>query len=157
MRKTPESVNAAKESDVGSELRDGLVQMSFAVMAILNRVGAQHELSMTQLRVLGILADRQPKMIELADFLGLDRSSVSGLIDRAVNRGLVERISSPDDGRSVHVSLTTGGRLLAHEVGEEVRQSVAKMVRQLTPAEQRRLGHLLDHMRGVESLVADTN
>ena len=90
---------------VDDHLRDGLVQVSFAVTAVLSRVAAEHDLSLTQLRVLGILRDRKPTMAELANYLGLERSTVSGLVDRAVQRGLVEKNTDPSDGRSVRVSL----------------------------------------------------
>src|ERR1700751_1075505 len=83
------------------ELRDGLVQVSFAVTAVLSRVAAEQDLSLTQLRVLGILRDREPTMAELATYLGLERSTVSGLIDRAVQRGLVQKTADSADGRSV--------------------------------------------------------
>src|SRR3954452_9468264 len=91
------------------DVMDGLVQVSFTVIALLSQAAAAHDLSLTQLRVLAILRDRQPKMAELASHLGLDRSSVSGLIDRAGGRGLVRREPSGDDGRAVRVSLTTEG------------------------------------------------
>ena len=73
------------------DLQDALVQMSFGLMAVLTEVAAEHDLSLTQLRVLGILRDREPTMAELATFTGLERSTVSGLIDRAAQRGLVVR------------------------------------------------------------------
>jgi len=38
---------------------------------VLNRIGTEHDLSLTQLRVLGILRDRRVKMSELAGYLGL--------------------------------------------------------------------------------------
>ena len=66
------------------ELRDALAQISFALMAVLTEVAAEHDLSLTQLRVLGILRDREPTMADLAAFTGLERSTVSGLIDRAL-------------------------------------------------------------------------
>src|ERR1700744_206949 len=91
--------------DAVDELRDSLVQVSFAVVAVLSRVAAEHDLSLTQLRVLGILRDREPTMAELATYLGLERSTVSGLIDRAVGRGLVQKTSDRGAGRSVRVSL----------------------------------------------------
>lgn len=77
------------------DLRDGLVQTSFTVIAALSRVAADQDLSLTQLRMLGILRDREPAMAELATYLGLERSTVSGLIDRAVARGLVRRPPMP--------------------------------------------------------------
>ena len=69
--------------------------MSFALMAVLTEVAAEHDLSLTQLRVLGILRDREPTMADLATFTGLERSTISGLIDRAAQRGLVDQDRRP--------------------------------------------------------------
>lgn len=89
-----------------SELTGGLVQVSCTVIARLSQVAAAHDLSLTRLRVPASLRDREPKMAEIAARLGLERSSVSGLIDRAASRGLVRRDASTDDGRVVRVSPT---------------------------------------------------
>lgn len=62
--------------------------------------------SLTQLRLLGVLRDRRPRMTELAAFLGLDKSTLSGLVDRAERRGLVARDKNPQDRRVVDVFLT---------------------------------------------------
>jgi DNA-binding MarR family transcriptional regulator len=136
-------VSAAPDDAVSRELRDGLVQVSFAVIAQLSRVAAEHDLSLTQLRLLAILRDREPKMAELARYLGLEPSSASGLIQRAVDRGLVRRDVSQDDARVARVSLTARGRRLVGELGEEVGGYITPMTRSLTPAEQKRLGALL--------------
>ena len=72
-----------------------LVQVSFVTMAVLSKVGADHDLSLTQLRVLGILRDRRVRMTRLADYLGLEKSTMTGLVDRAVKRGLLERGRTP--------------------------------------------------------------
>src|ERR1700760_2565378 len=92
------------------ELIDALVRSSFEVMAVLSRIGAEHDLSLTQLRVLGILRDRRIRMSELADYLGLDKSTISGLVDRAEKRGLVQRAANEADGRGGGVFLPPGGR-----------------------------------------------
>lgn len=123
---------------------DGLVQVSFAVMAVLSRVAAAHDLSVTQLRVLAILRDREPKMAELAAHLGLEKSSVSGLIDRAVTRGLVRRQAGGDDARSVRVRLTPEGRRLARALTGHVAEALAPVIGTLGPADQRRLAGLLE-------------
>jgi DNA-binding MarR family transcriptional regulator len=127
-------------------LMDGLVQASFAVMAQLTQAAAAHDLSLTQLRALAILRDRTLKMAELATFLGLDRSSVSGLIDRAARRGLVRRDSSSDDGRSVRVSLTPEGRRLARQMTDEIGRLIIPMTRALSAAERERLCVLLHRL-----------
>ena len=99
---------------------DNLVQVSFAVIAELSRTAAEHDLSLTQLRVLAILRDRTPTMTALAEHLGLERSTVSGLIDRAARRGLVRRDAEPGDARAVRVGLSADGHRLAGELTAEI-------------------------------------
>jgi MarR family transcriptional regulator, lower aerobic nicotinate degradation pathway regulator len=125
------------------DLRDNLVQVSFGVIAVLNRVAAEHDLSLTQLRVLGILRDREPAMAELATYLGLERSTVSGLVDRAVQRGLVRKDTDKVDGRSVRVSLTPQARRLEVRVIAEIGELLGPMIGNLNVAEQKRLTALL--------------
>src|SRR5580693_5355348 len=129
-------------------LIDALVRTSFAAMAVLNRIGAEHDLSLTQLRVLGILRDRRVKMSELADYLGLDKSTISGLVDRAEKRGLLQRAPNPADGRAVDVFLTPDGAELAARLSADVRRSLSAVTSELTPADQHRLQTLLERMLG---------
>jgi MarR family transcriptional regulator, lower aerobic nicotinate degradation pathway regulator len=129
--------------DAIEDLRDSLVQVSFAVIAVLSRVAAEHDLSLTQLRVLGILRDREPTMAELAMYLGLERSTVSGLIDRAVQRGLVRKTTDAADGRSVRVSLTTDARRIEKRVIGQIGELMAPLTGRLSSVEQQRLAGLL--------------
>ena len=128
------------------QLIDALVMTSFATMAVLNRIAAEHDLSLTQLRVLAILRDRRVKMSELTNFLGLDKSTVSGLVDRAEKRGLLQRAPNPHDGRGVDVFLSPGGARLAERGVAQVAHSLSPMTSALTPAEGRRLVTLLERM-----------
>jgi DNA-binding MarR family transcriptional regulator len=128
---------------VSADVMDRLVQASFTVIALLSQVAAEHDVSLTQLRVLAILRDREPKMAELATHLGLERSSVSGLIDRAAGRGLVRRETSGDDGRAIRVSLTPDGQRLASLLTDEVASLIAPMTRRLSPGDKKRLSVLL--------------
>jgi len=132
---------------VDEDLRDSLVQVSFAVIAVLSRVAAEQEVSLTQLRVL-ILRDRQPTMAELASYLGLERSTVSGLIDRAVQRGLVQKNADRADARSVRVSLTAQARRLESRIIAEIGELMAPMTDRLNTSEQKRLTDLLAKVLG---------
>ncbi len=127
----------------GTELVDALVQSAFATMAVLTRVAAEHDLSLTQLRVLGILRDRRVRMIDLADVLGLEKSTMSGLVARAEKRGLVQRAPHPGDGRSVDVFLTAAGSELAAQGHAQVTRELAPMTDGLTAAERGRLAAAL--------------
>jgi MarR family transcriptional regulator, lower aerobic nicotinate degradation pathway regulator len=125
------------------DLRDTLVRTSFALMAALTEVAAEHDLSLTQLRVLGILRDREPTMADLATYTGLERSTMSGLIDRATQRGLVAKIPDPTDGRSVRVRLTSQARPLERRITASVSERVTPLLENLSGSEQKRLTALL--------------
>ena len=124
------------------------MQISFALMAVLTEVAAEHDLSLTQLRVLGILRDRKPTMADLATFTGLERSTVSGLIDRAAQRGLVAKTADPHDGRSVRVTLTGPGRSLVPEITAAIGSRIGPLTGQLSTGEQKRLTALLTKALG---------
>lgn len=137
---------SAMPGDISEALLEDLVRTSFAVTAVLNRVAADNDLSLTQLRALAILRDREPTMAQLAEYLGLERSSVSGLMDRAVRRGLVKRATSREDGRSVHVTLTAAGQRLGADLADTVAGLLTPMTSRLSAAEQKRLTALLSGM-----------
>lgn len=128
----------------GYGLVDALVQASFTTMAVLNKAAADHHLSLTQLRVVGILADRRLRVTDLAAYLGLEKSTMSGLIDRAERRGILERLPSETDGRAVDVTLTPAGRALADRIHARVRAGLSPMTGGLTAAERARLRGLLE-------------
>lgn len=115
---------------------DTLVQLSFATQAVLLRIAAQHDLSLVQMRLFGILRDHEPEMLELARYLNLDKSSVTGLVARAERRGLVQRIPSLEDGRVVHVVITLLGRQITDEVAAQVENEVLKLVIGLSEADR---------------------
>jgi DNA-binding MarR family transcriptional regulator len=118
---------------------DAVVQLSFAVQALLGEIAAEHELSITQLRLLGILRDREPAMLDLAHHLNLGKSSVTGLIDRAQRRGLVERVAAPDDGRAIHVRLTAEGRRLTEENAAQAKETLSRLLDALPARDRARL------------------
>jgi DNA-binding MarR family transcriptional regulator len=115
---------------VDPTVADVFVEASFAVIAVVTRVGAEHDLSLTAVRMLGILRDRVLTMAELADYLGLERSTVSGLVDRAERRGLVERARHASDGRSTRVQLTAAGHDLVGVAAAEVARRIAPIIEQ---------------------------
>jgi DNA-binding MarR family transcriptional regulator len=129
-------------------LVDALVQAAFATTAVLNKVGAENDLSLTQMRVLAILRDRRLRMTALADYLGLEKSTMSGLVDRAEKRGLLQRAPSAGDGRAVDVFLSPAGADLAERLYAQVRRSLSPMTGRLAPPAQRRLQALLDQILG---------
>ena len=124
-------------------LLDALAQTSFTVIGIVSGVAVKHDLSLTLLRVAAILRDRELTMSELATYLGLDRSTITGLINRASERGLLERVHNESDKRSHRVTLTEAGLELAKACSYEIARDLAPLTARLNPAEQSRLTKLL--------------
>lgn len=131
-------------SSPGEALADALVPVAFATMAMLNRFGAENDLSLSLIRVLGILWDRRPRMTELADYLGLEKQTMSGLIARAEKRGLVARAPNKEDGRATDVFLTSEGVKLVERL--RAQRPLAPLTEQLSASDQQLLQELLQRM-----------
>jgi len=125
---------------------DGLAQLAFVVHGILERRAADHDLSTTQARLLGVLRDRTPTMNELGKLLGLDKSSVSGLVDRAERRGLVTRVPSTEDRRAVLVSLTDHGRSLMSRAATGFGADVSAMLDVVPPSDRDTLSEIVSRL-----------
>jgi DNA-binding MarR family transcriptional regulator len=124
------------------DLVDALFQLSFLLQARLSRIAAEHDLSVVQVRLLGILRDREPGMLELARHLELEKSSLSGLVDRAEKRGLVERLPSASDRRAATVRVTAQGRRLSRVIAEAVAVEVSALVQALSETDRKHLSAL---------------
>ena len=147
MRYASDMTTSAHPHD-SERLLDALVQTSFEVIGVVSRVAADNELSLTQLRVLAILRDREPTMSELAEHLGVDRSSVSGLVDRATQRGLVTRVRDAVDRRSARVGLTPAGHELARAGAAAIHAGVAPLLGGLGADDGARLADMLEALLG---------
>lgn len=135
----------------GEGLVDALVPTAFVTMAVLNRIGAENDLSLSVIRVLGILRDRRPRMAELADYLGLEKQTMSGLIARAEKRGLVARAPNEEDGRATDVFLTSEGVKLVNRLHSQTQRALASLTGRLSASDQRLLQEMLQRMleRGI--------
>jgi DNA-binding MarR family transcriptional regulator len=128
------------QKDLG--IVDGLVQLSVLVQSVFARAVGTHDLSVLQARLLGVLRDREPTMAELRRLLDLDKSSTTGLVDRAERRGLVRRVEVPEDGRSFRVQLTREGLELARKFVAEVSEQVNAIADHLSVTNRHRLALL---------------
>ena len=100
------------------------------------------DLSMREYDVLYTLSKcREPLRIgELHRHVLLSQPALSRMVDRLVERGLVERCADPSDGRGVRLSLTDTGRDKQREIGRRHARSVARAVTaELSPDELRQL------------------
>jgi len=104
--------------------------------------GIWQDLSMREYDVLYTLAKcpAPQRMSELNRHLLLSQPALSRMVDRLVDRGLVQRQTDPADGRGVLLALTDAGLALQRQIGRRHARGVARaMTQELTPAELRQL------------------
>jgi DNA-binding MarR family transcriptional regulator len=88
--------------------------------------------SLTHLNVLTILeADDSASMSDLAEGLDVSVASMTGIVDRMEQRGLVERRRKAADRRVVLVTATDAGREVFQEIDRRRREGLVKMLAQL--------------------------
>lgn len=126
-----------KEENELSEV-EVLGRLSFVTNARLEARASEAGLSIQQMRLLGILRDREPTINELTVHLGVDKSSVSGLVIRAERGGFVTRTQHEQDGRAVRVRLEPAGRALIDEASSRFESDVEHTFAALTGPERAR-------------------
>ncbi len=105
--------------------------------------GAQYNLLNVVARSEGGLSQR-----ELSDFLVVDRSNVTGLLDRMEEAGWVRRTDHPEDRRIYRIVLTDAGRAL----WEKVTPLYLEVVRQVTAGlSAKQLGETHEALRSMEA------
>ena len=77
------------------------------------RLARQTNLSTSQLLVLELLAEGSEQTVgSIGEQVGLAQATVTNMVDRLEERGLVSRVRSDEDRRQVRVTLTEAGREL---------------------------------------------
>ncbi len=99
--------------------------------------------------MLCVLAEKPRGMAELARLFGVGKANLTGLVDRAAQRHLVERSLVPGDRRAVQVVLTEDGRRSALAFHQNVVEELDRLLAPLTPAVSRRIpGKRRRHRQG---------
>ncbi|MBI2440455.1 MAG: MarR family transcriptional regulator [Lentisphaerae bacterium] len=94
-------------------------------------------ITLPQLWVLHLAAESQAcTMCFLAKTLGLKASTLTGLVDRLVQLGLLKRFSSRTDRRVVLAALTPKGRKILKQLNAERRRSVRNVFRHVSQHER---------------------
>jgi DNA-binding MarR family transcriptional regulator len=93
-------------------------------------------LSVPQFRVLAFLnLHPNASLSEVADHIGITRASASTMVDRLVQRGLVDRQEDPSERRHIMLKITPTGSNLLESMRNSTRQTIADLLNKLTPEE----------------------
>lgn len=136
------------------EPAEALVRISFLVQSLYTQVATAHDLTAQQAQLLCMVKDGPRAMGDLVAMLRIDKSSVSGLVDRVGQRGLVTRERSETDGRAVTVALTADGKRRAAAFYAETSARLEEVVALLAPDDRRTLAALLSKIVGACSVPA---
>lgn len=106
----------------------------------------QMGLSLAQLFVLQQLDERPADSLnELADRTATHQSSVSVVVRRLVDRGLVARTSSTADKRRVEIELTDKGRSMLAHAPATVQTQLMGSLRDMKDGDRAQLADLFEH------------
>ena len=144
--------NAYAEPVPGNESPDEKTRALNAVRAIVRAlrvntraIELQTGMSLAQLFVLQQLAERPSNSLnDLAARTATHQSSVSVVVRRLVERGLVSRVPSTDDKRRIELTLTDAGRAALSGAPETIQTQLLRGLDQLDGAERHTLADLME-------------
>lgn len=136
-----------------------VVNLMKEVMAKIKQRVENHfkEINLTrpQGMLMGTLAHHgEMKVSDLSEKLGLSNSTVSGILDRLENQGLVERIRSKEDRRVVYVKVTDEFRKHSKKHFEEMNKLIENMMSKAAPEE---LDIILEGMNTLKKVMDRQN
>ncbi|MCX5416427.1 MULTISPECIES: MarR family winged helix-turn-helix transcriptional regulator [unclassified Streptomyces] len=120
-----------------------LVRASFLVNAAYAESSRAFGLTPQQGQLLCVLMAQPYGMGELGSVLGLAKSSLTGLVDRTAQHGLVRREPDPLDGRAVRIALTEKGGELVEEFYAATCRRVEALPASLSTPEREALAEML--------------
>ena len=113
-----------------------------------------YDLTLQQLRAFAVVFARgQAPVNQVADALGVRPNVATGIVQRLVDRGLIERHEDPADRRVRQLTVTPKGLALIEEVGAVIFAKGRRLLKRLTDEQLRQLRDLLaamDHAHGQE-------
>jgi DNA-binding MarR family transcriptional regulator len=128
-------------------------------LRLLSSVEAlEQTFSFSQVMVLQtLLHHKEMKMTGLATFLGLSKANATGLVDRLVKRGLIERDRSTTDRRVVRVRLTPAGIRTTRKLAAQQQKGLTEMMKRIPEKDLERFIATLEQVaQGLVESQGDT-
>lgn len=116
-----------------------------AVRRVLDEEMARFGLTAAQGEILGPLAHTPEGILhkELVEWLGVSSPTLTNLVDTLIDKGLVERRVSPQDGRSKRLYATEAGCALAMQIVQAAGQRMQHLMDGFSVAEREQFGEFL--------------
>ena len=145
-----------QEQDVVSQILAQLAPLAALQRKAVAKAGCLRAISSTQLHVLFVLVSEcAMPMGRLADSLGVSLPNVTGIVDRMVEHGYVERGRDTGDRRVVTVSASEAGRSAVEEIDMIRRRTIARVLERLTRDQQRRALRTFTELRAAAEATTE--
>lgn len=127
------------------EVVDALVEGTRALGALIaeSLAGMEARVTMPQLRVLVLAADRPQNVGSVATDLGVHPSNATRTCDRLVRAGLLDRRHDPHDRRQMILTLTPAGVRLVEDVMSRRRARAEEVLARMSPEHRAMLAESL--------------
>ena len=138
------------KSDPGYDLVIQVMSVATVMVKESHRLFRPHGLSEAQFNVLNVLGPEPAGLSQraLSDVLVVDRSNITGLLDRMEKSGWVQRADHPSDRRVYLVTLTAEGRKLWQKVLPEYIAAVRRITAEVPAADLKRALATLQQLEG---------
>ncbi|NIA15671.1 MAG: MarR family transcriptional regulator [Nitrospiraceae bacterium] len=142
--------------DLRHEAILNIVHTSNMIAAAGTPLFRHYDLTGAQFNLLFALKFKKAKVTqsELGKRLVVTRASVTSLVDKLEQKGLVERCSVPGNRRIYHIELTQEGQRLIDEVEPLYRSKVHQSIADLSEEECRTLIDLMERVRARTTILA---
>jgi DNA-binding MarR family transcriptional regulator len=123
--------NRLKKSFASHPADVGLTAFEYSLMALIN-------------------ANKDVNQKQLGQALELSASSLTVILDRLVERGMVRRVRGIEDRRATFIHLTAGGAKLVHRGTQVAVETNAEAMQELSPGERMLLLELLQKIARID-------
>ena len=121
------------------EFVGALLRFALAVQHAHSEIAREHGTTPQQAMLLCAVSEEPQSMVELAGKLQIEKSTLTGLVDRAEKRGLVTRVPATCDRRMIGIVATPAAAELMHGFHEAVAKALLDQIAELPAGVQRQL------------------
>ena len=157
MASTRGSVKERISGDVPGELMEIVLRLRRGVRRRVRRDWSYRPLTDSEIELVVLLQERPGTRVgEAAEALGLVPNTVSTLVGRLVDGGLVSRRPDPDDARAARLELTPAARRRIADRRDRRRQVVQRAMAELGTGDRRAIAAALPALRRLSDLVGES-
>ena len=149
--KIEEAIQQPKFKDEYQKAHINLIYTASWINTQMNPIWKNFDLTAQQFNVLRILRGAKPNPVSVKEITEkmLDRSSnASRLVDKLLDKKLVERSISTNDRRRVEIIISKKGLAVINEVSVILEEKTQTIFKKISKGEAKEINRILDNLRG---------